>query len=47
MTDKQFNRMVLLESLFTSAKSLVIGVTVGMIQIGNETNLAWNNRESE
>lgn len=31
MTDKQFNRMVLLESLFTSAKSLVIGVTVGMI----------------
>lgn len=31
MTDKQFMRMVRLESLFTSAKALIIGVTAGML----------------
>lgn len=31
MTDKQFRKMVVLESIFTSGKSLFIGVTVGML----------------
>lgn len=31
MTDAQFKRMVRLESLFTSAKSLIIGITIGML----------------
>ena len=31
MTDSQFRKMVRLESIFTSAKSLIIGVSIGML----------------
>lgn len=31
MTDKEFSRMVRLESIFTSSKALVVGVTIGML----------------
>ena len=31
MTDSQFRKMVRLESIFTSSKSLIIGVTIGML----------------
>lgn len=37
MTDGQFRKMVVLESIFTSAKSLIIGVSVGV----GITLLAW------